>query len=190
MLKQERILLMEELIEQKGVVSMEELCQTFSISMNTARSDVREIVSSGRAQKTYGGVSYVQPVQYTSYSTRELEHTAKKNAIAREAAKLVNDGDIIFIDVGTTCLPIIDYIPEDYFITIITTDLAVISRAAQRPNTKLMTFGGTYQSKSNSFKCTYPAMHSYIDACNITKKRTFAPIIFINLVGNTTSDMA
>ena len=139
MLKQERILLMEELIEQKGVVSMEELCQTFSISMNTARSDVREIVSSGRAQKTYGGVSYVQPVQYTSYSTRELEHTAKKNAIAREAAKLVNDGDIIFIDVGTTCLPIIDYIPEDYFITIITTDLAVISRAAQRPNTKLMT---------------------------------------------------
>lgn len=169
MLKQERILLMEELIERKGVVSMEELCQTFSISMNTARSDVREIVNSGRAQKTYGGVSYTQPAQYTSYSTREMEHTAKKHAIARAAAALVNDSDIIYIDVGTTCLPIIDYIPEEHFITIITMDLAAISQAAQRPNTKLMTFGGTYQPKSNSFKCTYPAMHSYVDTCNITK---------------------
>lgn len=169
MLKQERIRLMDEYISQKGFVSLDELCRKFSISINTARSDVREIINTGRAQKTYGGVSALPVANYASYEIREEEHSAIKQSIAHTAAQFVDDGDIIYIDVGTTCLPIVDYIPAEYKITIITNDLAVISKAARRPNTKLMTMGGTYQSHSNSFKCTYPAMHSYIDSCNITK---------------------
>lgn len=169
MLKQERIRLMDDYIAQKGFVSLDELCETFSVSMNTVRSDVREIITAGRAQKTYGGVTALPAAHYTSYEVREGEHAASKQLIARAAAQMVDDGDIIYIDVGTTCLPMVDYIPQEYNITIITMDLAVIGKAALRPNTKLMTMGGTYQRHSNSFKCTFPALHSYIDAFNITK---------------------
>lgn len=169
MLKQERIRLMEEYIAKKGFASMEELCQEFSVSINTIRSDVREIIGRGRAQKTYGGVTYTQSVQYSSYETREKENTSKKSEIARIAARMISDGDIIYIDLGTTCLPIVDFIPDEYTITVITNDLGVINKASKRPNIKIMTFGGTYQPKSNSFKCTFPAMHSYIDTCNISK---------------------
>lgn len=169
MLKQERIRLMEEYIAQKGFASMEDLCSTFSISINTARADVRDLVKAGRARKAYGGVSYEQIAQYPSYECRELEHTEIKSTLARAAAQLVRNGDILFIDVGTTCLPILDYIPADYSITVISNDLATINKAAVRPNTAIMTFGGTYQHKSNSFKCTFPALHSYINTCNISK---------------------
>lgn len=170
MLKQERIQLMEDYIAQKGFASMDELCQTFSVSINTVRADIREIISRGCAQKTYGGVTYTtQPAQYSRYETREKENTVKKREIAKIAAQMVNDGDIIYIDLGTTCLPMLDFIPEEYVITVITNDLSIINKAAKRQNVRILTFGGTYQQKSNSFKCTFPAMHSYIDTCNISK---------------------
>lgn len=169
MLKQERIQLMEDYIAQKGFASMDELCQTFSVSINTVRADIREIISRGCAQKTYGGVTYAtQPAQYR-YETREKENTVKKREIAKIAAQMVSDGDIIYIDLGTTCLPMLDFIPEEHVITVITNDLSIINKAAKRQNVRILTFGGTYQQKSNSFKCTFPAMHSYIDTCNISK---------------------
>jgi DeoR family myo-inositol catabolism operon transcriptional repressor len=63
----------------------------------------------------------------------------------------------------------VDYIPESFTVTIITNDLSAINRAAQRENTTIMTFGGTYKRKSNSFKCTFSALHAYINSCNISK---------------------
>lgn len=169
MMKQERLRLMEEYIAQKGFASMDELCRDFSVSINTVRADVREIIARGRVQKTYGGVTFVQTAQYSSYEIREKENESKKRAIAQAAARTIGDGDIIYLDLGTTCLPVVDYIPEEYYITILTNDLGIINRASHRTNTKIMTFGGTYQPRSNSFKCTFPAMHSYIEACNISK---------------------
>lgn len=169
MLKEERIRLMGEYVSKKGFVSIEELCSTFSISINTARSDVRQLVKSGVAQKAYGGVSCDQAIQYPAYEARKQEHPLPKSLIAKAAAQLIRDGDILFIDVGTTCLPIVDHIPADYAVTVITNDLAVLNKAAARPNTSILTFGGTYQEKSHSFKCTFPALHSYISACNISK---------------------
>ena len=141
MLKQERIRLMEEYIAQKGFASMEDLCSTFSISINTARADVRDLVKAGRARKAYGGVSYEQIAQYPSYECRELEHTEIKSTLARAAAQLVRNGDILFIDVGTTCLPILDYIPAGYCITFISKDLATINKAAVCPNAASGTVG-------------------------------------------------
>ena len=53
MLKQERIQLMEDYIAQKGFASMDELCQTFSVSINTVRADIREIISRPGAHESY-----------------------------------------------------------------------------------------------------------------------------------------
>lgn len=169
MLKQERIRLIEEYITQKGFVSTEELCKVFSISVNTARADVRELVRTGRAEKTYGGVSKLQSVEYDSYEMREKENQEVKEQIATAAAKLIQDGDVVFFDLGTTCLPIVDHIPENLSLTILTNSLSIITRISHRKNTTIMTFGGRYIEKSNSFKCTYSALHSYINTCNISK---------------------
>lgn len=168
-LKQERIQLMEEYIARKGFASMEELCRTFSISINTARADVRELVRAGRAQKAYGGVSCEQAAGYPGHEIMPVDNAPAKVAIAKAAAQLVRDGDVIYIDIGTTCLLIVDSIPASYNVTIITNGLSAINRAAQRENTTIMTFGGTYKRRSNSFKCTFSALHAYINSCNISR---------------------
>ena len=160
---------MEEYIAKKGFASMEELCKTFSISINTARADVRDLVRAGRAQKAYGGVICEPVVNNSGHEIRQKDSAPEKEAIAKAAAQLIRNGDVIYIDIGATCLLVVDYIPESHNITIITNELSVINRAAQRENTTIMTFGGTYKRKSNSFKCTFSALHAYISSCNISK---------------------
>ncbi len=168
-MKRNRLRSMEEYVMERGFVSMEELCSAFGVSINTVRNDVREIISRGHVRKTYGGVTYEKPEGVFGTEMQENEHADAERAIAREAARRVENGDIVYLDVGTTCMYVVDYIPQDCSVTIITNDLQTIVRASRRPNTKLMTFGGTYQPNAKAFKCTFPAMHSYIDACNITK---------------------
>ena len=180
MLKQERLQQIEEELKTRGFVSMEELCQNYSVSINTARADVRELISRGVAQKTYGGVSSVLPgtpagdpaaflPEAGSFEVREQENLQEKQAIARAAASLIRAGDIIYLDLGTTCLPILDFVPKDLSATVITNDLSIINKATDHRSLRIMTFGGTYQRVSNSFKSTYPAMLSYINACNFSK---------------------
>lgn len=148
---------------------MEELCRVFSISINTARSDVQALVGAGRAQKAYGGVSCEQSANPAGYEIRRNDNAPENVAIAKAAAQLIRNGDVIYIDTGATCLLVLDYIPESFNITIITNGLSAINRAAQRENAMIMTFGGTYKRQSNSFKCTFSALHAYINSCNISK---------------------
>jgi DeoR/GlpR family transcriptional regulator of sugar metabolism len=78
---------MEEYVAKKGFASMEELCRMFSISINTARADVRDLVRLGRAQKAYGGVSCEQVVNYSGYEIQKNGNASEKAAIAKAAAQ-------------------------------------------------------------------------------------------------------
>lgn len=180
-LKQERVRLMDEYINQKGFVSMDELCNKFSVSINTVRLDVKTIIAMGHAKKTYGGVTSILyedsnkraqaewSLTYGSYESRLKSNYLQKQKIAELAAGFICDNDIVFLDVGTTCYPIIDYIPEDYNVVVISNDLNIINKAARRANIKLLSFGGTYSQETNSFKCSFPALQSYLKSCNISK---------------------
>lgn len=178
---------MEEYIQEKNFVTMEDLCREFSISINTARSDIATLADSGRVKKMYGGVSRNQSVQYTTFEIREKQHMEEKNLIAAAAARLITDGDIIFIDNGTTGVPIIDHLPESINITIITNNLSVINRAVGLRNSQIVTLGGFYQPKTNSFACTITDMVEQIKMCNITK--AFLGATGISSTGNLTNSV-
>ena len=181
MQKQERIRLMDEYINKKSFATMEELCKEFSVSMNTVRSDVRTIVDMGHARKDYGGVTGIcselavqklqsgWPVNYGSYESRLMLNAVQKRKIAECAAGLINNEDIVYVDVGSTCLQMIDFIPQNYHVTVISNDLNIINKVAQRRNIRLLTFGGTYHPKSNSFQCSFGDLHAYMNTCNIIK---------------------
>lgn len=168
---------MDEYIAERGFVSMEELCQRFSVSINTVRADLKTIIDRGHAKKTYGGAASVQPDasereiynSYGDYDERLLLQSPQKQRIAKLAASLVVEHDIIFLDSGTTCLPILDYIPESYSISIITNDLNIMNEAARRNRIRLLTLGGLYNEKSNSFQCDLSLLHTYLESYNISK---------------------
>ena len=176
---------------------MEELCRNFLVSINTVRIDVKTLIAMGHVKKTYGGVAgtrsetsgpYVEngyPVSYGSYQSRIMHRFSQKQKIAEVAAGLICDEDIVYFDVGTTCLSIVDYIPKEYNVTVISHDLNIISRAVLHENIKLMTFGGTYHQRTNGFKCSFSALHSYLNTCNISK--AFLGTTGVSLLGQMTN---
>lgn len=57
-MKSVRLMQLEQYITDREFVSIEEICDKFNIHPNTARSDIKELVARGVAQKRYGGVTY------------------------------------------------------------------------------------------------------------------------------------
>ena len=137
-------------LSEHGSATMEELCEHFDVSMNTIRRDVADIVHEGHAEKVYGGVKSVRKVEgFLPYEQRSLIPSHAKEAICARAASLVKDGDIIFIDSGTTTFHLIDILRERN-ITVITNNIEVIVRALEVPNIRLIILPGEFHRKSHS----------------------------------------
>ena len=150
-MKADRIQEMERYIIQRGTASMEELRVQFDISMNTVRRDVVELLQRGTVTKVYGGVC-ARPTEQalTPYEVRRRGSESAKSAIGRQAAKLVNDGDVIFVDSGTTTLQMIDHLADKRDLTIITNNLEAIFRALPHENITIIALPGQVRRKTHS----------------------------------------
>lgn len=97
------------LVERQGDLTLEEACRSFAISPATVRRDFTEIVARGAAEKTWGGLRKKTPGptvgnDMVPSGVRETLNVALKERIARAASALVQDGDVLAIDGGTTTL--------------------------------------------------------------------------------------
>jgi DeoR family myo-inositol catabolism operon transcriptional repressor len=150
-MKSYRISRMEQYIIDKEHVSMEELCRVFDISINTCRLDVAELCSKGTIKKVYGGVSSIKENSLIPFEQRKMTNSNIKKEIGREAAEIVEDGDIIFIDSGSTTMYILDYLTDKKNVTVITNNLNAIVRGVQLPDVQIFCLPGTLDRRTNSF---------------------------------------
>ncbi|MBQ8196828.1 MAG: DeoR/GlpR transcriptional regulator [Clostridia bacterium] len=123
-MNQERRSQVVELINKKGTVTNAELMETFGVSIETVRRDMAFLEARGLIERVYGGAvkkrfMSVEP----AYLSREKENADEKEAIAKETEKHINVGDAVFFDIGTTVLPIVNYLNEDKKVTGFTTSL-------------------------------------------------------------------
>lgn len=153
-MKLDRIKKMEDYILEHDLVSMEELRDTFRISMNTVRLDVAQLVEKGAIRKVYGGVCSKQKGNPIPYEERQSKNPQEKKRVGRAAAALVEDGDIIFIDSGTTTMCMVEYLAERKHVTVLTNSLDVINRALPLPDLHVIVLPGTLDRKTNSFVST------------------------------------
>ena len=141
---------MESYILSRVSVTMDELCSAFGISMNTARRDLTELVKGGRVQKVYGGAQARMAVPgLVPYSVRSNSPSSAKRAICLLAAKMVKDGDIVFIDSGTTTEHIMEAL-RDKNITVITNNFEVMLQAMDYENIRLIVVPGELNRKTHS----------------------------------------
>src|SRR5687768_13820474 len=101
MFKTERIEQIQDYVFAHETVSLDELVKVFNVSKNTIRRDVQQLVERGRIIKVYGGVA-VNHSTLKSFNERQTRNLQLKKSIAKAAANFVEDGDIIYIDSGTT----------------------------------------------------------------------------------------
>ncbi len=150
-MKSFRIRQMEQYILEHDIVSMEELRDHFNISMNTVRLDVGELVGKGAIRKVYGGVCSIQQENLVPFTERQLKNIQAKKAVGKAAAALVEDGDIIYIDTGTTTMNMMDYLGGCTNVIVLTNSLDAINRALPLTNINVICLPGTLERKTNSF---------------------------------------
>ena len=150
-MKSFRLRRMEQYILEKENVSMEELCEEFDVSMNTVRLDVAELVKKGSVKKVYGGVCSNRENGLVPFEERKMRHSEQKKAVCRAAAELVVDGDIIYVDSGTTTMYLPDYLEKKKNITLLTNNLNAIMRAVPFENIQVICLPGILERRTNSF---------------------------------------
>jgi len=104
-----------DLLEEAGDLSVQEVCRRFSLSPATVRRDFSTLSRQGRVLKSWGGIRSAAAVGYAGNEMlpsflRDTKNPEAKEAIAREAASLVADGDVVAVDGGTTTLRLARYL--------------------------------------------------------------------------------
>ncbi|KAB7733173.1 DeoR family transcriptional regulator [Rudanella paleaurantiibacter] len=130
------------LLEQAGgAVDVRQLAASLDLSDMTVRRDLNALAEQGLIIRTHGGAMLPgladRPVSFAGKSAQQ--HEAKEQ-IARRAAAEIVDGDVIFMDCGSTVFALCPYIRQKR-ITVITNSLPVVAEL-MRSNVTLNLVGG------------------------------------------------
>ena len=149
---------MEQYILSHGTASLPELASRFGVSTNTIRRDISALISRGRINKVYGGVSANETVVPLSLTERAVKNGAEKKLIGEMAAKLVQNNSAIFLDSGTTTPCMIPFLAEKENLTIVTHSLSVMYEAAKYPALNILALGGMFNHTTSSYMGSVDSM--------------------------------
>jgi len=138
-----RLSQIRKLLESDRSVSITELARQFEVSEMTIRRDLDKLERAGQVQRTHGGAIPAERMDFVfDFLARRKTNIAAKQALAREAVKMVKPGDRVILDTGTTTLELAHLLKEMKNITIITPSLAVASELQFSPDIQTILLGG------------------------------------------------
>jgi DeoR/GlpR family transcriptional regulator of sugar metabolism len=147
MLNAQRRAVILDALGRDGRVVASELSARFGVSEDTVRRDLRELAEEGLLMRVYGGAVRKSPVS-AAYSRRKTEFLPAKSAIGEAAVKFIKDGQVVFIDGGTTPLEVAMQLPVDLRITVVTHSLPIASALAEHPHAHVVVLGGNLYKDS------------------------------------------
>ncbi len=137
-------------LAQNGNVSVVDLCHMFDVSEMTIRRDLNELQKQGLLKRTYGGAIPTEPAFFEMSQRAKLSvYVQEKERIGQLCADLVKDGDVVFLDSGTTTLFVAKAL-KCKAITVLTNDLNIASDLLDCPNITLYVAGGEVRRGTNN----------------------------------------
>lgn len=133
------------LLERRGRVTVSDLAAQFAVSEMTVRRDLDALERQGLLRRVRGGAVSARGRSYEPpFLTRSTVHQAEKERIGRLAAGLVQDGDSIALDVGTTALEIARCLclSDKRNLTVVTPSFRVAGLLAEQPDIRIILTGG------------------------------------------------
>lgn len=138
-------------------MTVSELSKLLGVSEVTIRSDLNDLEREGHLRRTRGGAAkplsdrQEQPLE----QTRKL-HASAKRRIGQAAAALVEAGDTVFLDVGSTTTEIARHLPATLQgVTIVTNGLNIALELERLPNLNIVVSGGTLRRLQHSLVSPY-----------------------------------
>lgn len=142
MLVEERRNQLLEMVRARGFASLPELAEKLQVSESTMRRDLDYLEEVGSAKRTHGGVFYTGPSpKLPHFDERQPAEWDKKKLIAAEAVKLIEDGDTVLLDGGSTTYEVARLLVGRR-LQIVTNSLPVANLFASNANHDLVIVGG------------------------------------------------
>ena len=152
MLSAERKLKIAEMVGKNGGIRTSELSDIFSVSEMTVLRDLATLEKKGILTRVYGGA-----VSSQSYSTetpnivREKIRTTEKNKIASLASKIIDEGDIIFLDGSTTTHALAKRLYSFKELKVVTIGLDILNELRDIDGVEVISPGGVLDKVTMNF---------------------------------------
>lgn len=155
---EERRKQIRSLLEENGRVSVEELTLRFQVSKVTIRGDLDWLEQDGLTKRTHGGAIFVSSdVGHADppFMDRQQAQPDEKQRIGKAAALMIQPGDIVFLDAGTTSLNIAKHLRQRVNITVVTIGLRVAMELEEAEGVTVVVPGGIMRRGSMSLLGDY-----------------------------------
>ena len=133
---------MLQAFDNSEIVTLDELKKILNgISESTIRRDLKALAREGEIVLLHGGAARKMSGSYeTPVGSRNILNIKEKNSIAKYAAELVSDGEVVYLDAGSTILRMVKYV-KSKDITIVSTN-ALIAQELEGGRAKCILIGG------------------------------------------------
>jgi DeoR/GlpR family transcriptional regulator of sugar metabolism len=130
-----------ERLRANGRLVAKELSSELGVSEDTIRRDLRELAQEGQLQRVHGGALPASPAM-ANFADREVIHHQGKVAIGRAAAGLIQPGQVVVLDGGTTTREIARNLPPDLQATVITHSPTIAVELVEHKSVEVVLLGG------------------------------------------------
>ena len=141
---EERQAKIEAYLHKAEFASLEELAQQVGASVSTVRRDVAALEERGLARRTHGGARLLQAPKSDEYvfNVRDTHQVAEKEAIGAACAALIQPGQNVILDSGTTCFHVAKHL-GDKVAQVITNSLPIANLFSGSNRHEVHLSGGT-----------------------------------------------
>lgn len=140
-----------QIVRSAGRAKVNELSQLFSASAVTIRHDLNELHQRGLVVRSHGGAMLPDTIlREPPVLERLKEHSDEKQRIGARAAALINDGETIILDSGTTTLEIARHLKKKQGLHVITNGVNIAAELLDARDVQTFIIGGTVRGESAS----------------------------------------
>ena len=155
LLNEERRRAILDCVNRDGRVLVADLARRFHTSQVTIRKDLELLHNQRQLHRTHGGALPSREGALDDPTIRQKEqlHRREKNLIAAAAARMVQKGQVVILDSGTTTTAIARALRDFQILTVITNAVNIVAELAGTPIEVILTGGSL---RKNSFSLVGP----------------------------------
>lgn len=159
--KRQRFSELVDILRSQGTTTVQELSERLEVSLMTIRRDLDELQADGIVERSYGKAALCKDTPLGLYENIEniyslswasVSMNEQKTRIARFAAGLIEPGEVIIMDNGSTTDKIADYIPHGTELTVACYNLNILVKLAGREKTNIIFAGGYFHPSDQMFE--------------------------------------
>ena len=156
-----------ELVRQRGFATLPDLAGELRVSESTIRRDLDVLEENGSAKRTYGGAFYTGPSpQLPHFDRRQATQLEQKRQIALTAATLIDEGDTILLDGGSTAYELARLL-VDRALQVVTNSLPVANLFTASDRADLVLIGGYLHTRTGV--CLGPYANAMLADLNVRR---------------------